>query len=167
MLALLIERLRKRSNEVGDCWEWFGSMQSSRNTPAMNWRGHVKPVRRHIAETMGLDLTGKVVTCSCRNRLCVNPDHLEVLTRKRLQTLTAKEQRYANNPARVKKISERARSRSRLTLEIVQQIRDAEGVQDDIAARFGVSQATVSSIKRGHTWRDYNNPFAGLIGKIK
>ena len=167
MLAVLIERLRKRSTEIGDCWEWFGSMQSGGRTPAMNWQGHVKPVRRHIAETMGMEITGKLVTCSCRNHLCVNPDHVIVVTRKRLQGMTAKELRYGDTVTRVKKISDKARARSRLNLEMVQQIRDAEGKQDDIAARFGISQATVSSIKRGHTWRDYNNPFAGLIGKIK
>lgn len=167
MLAVLIERLRKHSDEVGDCWEWFGSMQSCGSTPAMNWKGHVKPVRRFIAEEMGLDIAGKLVTCKCRNYLCVNPDHIMVVTRKRLQALTAKEQAYANNPARVKKISDKARARSRLTMEIVEQIRAAEGKQRDIAARFGISQTTVSVIRRGEAWRDHTNPFAGLFGGMK
>lgn len=167
MLALLIERLRKHSNEVGDCWEWFGSFQSSGSTPAMNFNGRVKPARRHIAEQLGLDVVGKVVTCKCRNYMCVNPDHIMVITRARLQALTAKELAYANNPARVKKISDKARARSRLTMQIVEQIRAAEGKQRDIAARFGVSQTTVSVIRRGEAWRDHTNPFAGLFGGMK
>ena len=167
MLAVLIERLRKHSEEVGDCWEWFGSMQSSGSTPAMNWKGHVKPVRRHIAEQLGLDVVGKVVTCKCRNYMCVNPDHIMVITRARLQAMTAKELNYAVNPARVKKIADKARSRSRLTIEIAQQIREAEGTQREIGQRFGISQTTVSVIKRGEAWRDHTNPFAGLFGGMK
>lgn len=168
MLALLIERLRKHSNEVGDCWEWFGSFQSSGNTPAMNWKGHVNPVRRFIAQELGLDLSdGKVVTCKCRNYMCVNPDHIMVITRKRLQSMSAKELNYAANPARVKKIADKARARSRLTMEIAQQIREAEGTQPEIAQRFGISQSTVSLIKRGEIWRDHTNPFAGLFGGMK
>jgi predicted XRE-type DNA-binding protein len=64
---------------------------------------------------------------------------------------------------RKSKISIMARHRAKLTVEMAEEIRQAEGKQRDIAKRFGVSQATVSVIKRGLAWRDYNNPFALLI----
>jgi predicted XRE-type DNA-binding protein len=64
---------------------------------------------------------------------------------------------------RNKKIADKARQNGKLTHELAQQVRQAEGNQYEIAARFGISQATVSAIKLGKTWRSYaGNPFAGL-----
>ena len=126
--------------------------------------GKVKPVRRHIAEAMGLPVQGKLATYRCGNPLCVHPDHLMVITRKKLQQRIAKEQSHQMNPLRRKKISDRARIHAKLTLEQAQAIRDAEGTQREIAKLFGITQATVSVIKRGVTWRDYTNPFTQLIG---
>jgi predicted XRE-type DNA-binding protein len=62
------------------------------------------------------------------------------------------------------KISSVARQHAKLNEQLAEEIRQADGTQREIAKRFGVSQATVSVIKRGKTWRDYNNPFAQLIG---
>lgn len=130
----------------------------------MNFKNQVKPVRRHIAEEMGLKLDGKLVTHKCGNPLCVHPDHIIAITRKKLQQRIAKEQRHQLNPLRLKKISDRARQNAKITLEQANEIRDAEGTQRDIAKRYGISQSTVSVIKRGVTWRDYTNPFTQLIG---
>ena len=159
----LIERIKVRIEEVGDCWEWRGAMQSVAPTPTMRFRDTTMPVRRAIAIVQGKEVEGKVVTCKCRNELCVNPDHVMVVTRRKLQTLIAKERDYATNPARRKRISDRARVHAKLTPEIAEQIRQAEGKQRDIAAQFGVTQATVSAIKQGKTWKDYSNPFIGLM----
>lgn len=163
----LLARIRKMVVEIGDCWEWQGALQHKSPVPTMNYGGSVKPVRRHIAEASGAVLAGKLATYSCGNQLCVNPDHVIVVTRRRLQQRTAKELKPQSNPMRIKKLSDIARARGKLTPELAQAIRDAEGTQRDIAARFGISQATVSVIKRGKTWRDYTNPFTQLIGKLK
>lgn len=162
----LIERVRKHIDEVGDCWEWNGAMQSNAPTPAINWKRRCKPVRRVLAEAMGKAIQGKFVTCKCRNELCVNPDHLMVVTRKRLQEMLSKERNYTSNPVRNKKLADKARLKSKLTSELAAEVREADGTQREIAARFGISQATVSVIKRGKTWRDYSNPFAQLIGGL-
>jgi hypothetical protein len=162
----LIERVRKHIEEIGDCWEWQGAMQSSAPTPMINYKRRCKPVRRVLAEAMGKPIQGKFVTCKCRNELCVNPDHLLVVTRKRLQEMLAKERNYQVNPVRMKKLADKARRNSKLTVELAAEIREAEGTQRAIAARYGITQATVSVIKRGKTWRDYSNPFAQLIGGL-
>ena len=163
-MTKLLERIQTHVIEVGDCWEWQGSLQSQSPTPTMNYRNQVKPVRRHLAEAMELNLTGKVVTYKCGNPLCVHPDHIIAITRKKLQQRIAKEQSHQMNPLRRKKISDRARVHAKLTMELAQAIRDAEGTQREIAKQFGITQATVSVIKRGVTWRDYTNPFTQLIG---
>ena len=163
----LIERIRRHIEEIGDCWEWTGALQPKAPTPVMRFHQRTSQVRRFIAIAQGKKLDSKVATCKCRNELCVNPDHVVVVTRKRLQELIAQERQYQTNPVRMKKLADKARQRSKLTLELVQQIKDAEGSQRAIAAQFGITQAAVSSIKRGRTWKEYSNPFAGLYGAKK
>lgn len=160
----LIKRILSHVEEVGECWEWVGAVQSSAPTPMMRWAGSTKPVRRIIAQAQGKQVHGRLATCKCRNELCVNPEHVVVVTRQRLQELIAKERNYqATNFLRIKKLSDNARLHAKLTVEIAQEIRDADGTQRQIAARFGVTQATVSRIRRGETWRDYSNPFSALM----
>lgn len=162
----LTERVRRHIEEIGDCWEWTGAMQSNAPTPMINYNRKVQPVRRALAEKMGKSIKGKLVTCKCRNELCVNPDHLLVVTRKRLQEMVSKERKYTSSPVRMRKLAEKARAHSKLTPELAAEIREADGSQREIAARYGISQSTVSVIKRGVTWRDYSNPFAQLIGGL-
>ena len=163
----LLERVLRHVVEVGDCWEWQGALQWNSPVPVINFNGKVGPVRRHIAEHLGLAVEGKLATCGCGNALCVNPEHVVMITRRRLQQRIAKDLRHRVNPVRMKKLSDRARAtQAKLTLQQALEIRDAEGKQRDIAERFGVTQATVSAIKRGKTWRDYSNPFAQLIGGL-
>jgi hypothetical protein len=155
--------------EVGECWEWQAALQWNSPVPVINYNGKVAPVRRHIAQyILKLPLEGgKLATCNCGNKLCVNPAHVVLITRKKLQQRIAKESRHLVNPVRMKKLSDRARAaQAKLTLQQALEIRDAEGKQRDIAARYGITQATVSAIKRGKTWRDYSNPFAQLIGGL-
>lgn len=80
--------------------------------------------------------------------------------------MVSKESKYTSSPLRMKKLADKARENSKLNSELAAEIRDAEGTQREIAARFGISQATVSVIKRGKTWRDYFNPFIQLIGGL-
>lgn len=166
MMDQLIERIRRHIEEVGDCWEWQGAMQSAAPVPVMNYKQSVMPVRRLIAIERGVIVKGKFATYRCGNQLCVNPDHVIVVTRQKLQKRIAAETKYQINPVRMQKLATFARARGKLTLELAQAIRDAEGSQRDIAKRFGVTQATVSVIKRGKTWRDYTNPFTQLIGGL-
>lgn len=165
-MTKLIEKVRKHIEEVGDCWEWYGALQTCGATPTIRYQGKTGAVRRMLAIEAGMAVEGKVVTSRCGNELCVCPDHLAVVTRKVLQKRITKKTRHQSNLVRMQKLAESARAHSNLNLELVQQIRDAEGSQRDIAKRFGISQATVSVIKRGLTWRDYSNPFAQLIGAV-
>lgn len=165
-MEALAQFIRSRCEEFGDCWEWQGALQSCGVTPMINYKQRVISVRRLIAEHQGHDLVGKVATYKCGNELCVNPDHVHVITRKRLSKRLTKDLKYHTDPVRMKKLAIAARAHGKLTMEMAQQIREAPGKQRDIAKQYGVSQATVSVIKRGITWRDYSNPFAQLIGGL-
>jgi len=162
----LAEYIRQRCEEQGDCWEWLGALQSHGVTPMINYKQRVISVRRLIAEHQGHNIKGKVATYKCGNTLCVNPDHVQVLTRAKLSKRTTADLKYHTNPVRMKKLSDAARAKGKLTWDLVCQIREAQGRQRDIAERFGVSQATVSVILRGITWREYTNPFAQLVGGL-
>jgi hypothetical protein len=158
----LIDTIKKDIVEEGDCWNWTGALQSCGSVPTIRWQGKVGSVRRFVLLDQGVDLTGRLATYTCDNPACVNPEHLAPSTRKRIQVRTVAESGYTSNPLRRKRVSDKARLRGKLTLDQALAIREADGNQYDIAARFGVSQATVSVIKRGVTWQDYTNPFARL-----
>lgn len=162
----LIARIYTHVEEEGDCWNWTGALQSCGSTPAMRWQGKVAAVRRLIL----LDRDGRapsggvyLATYNCGNPLCVNPEHMTWALRRTVQRRTTREQRHQSDIVRCKKLADQARARGKLTPELAAAVREAEGVQHEIAARFGISQATVSAIKTGRTWRNYvASPFAGL-----
>ena len=158
----LITQIRKHVVEEGDCWNWTGALQSCGTVPTMNYKRKVGAVRRFILTEQGVDLSKRLATYTCGNPLCVNPEHVAPATRRAVQRRTTEEQGHQGNLVRRKKLADNARKRAKLTPELARQVREADGPQDRIAEQFGVSQATVSVIKRGKTWKDYSNPFAGL-----
>jgi predicted XRE-type DNA-binding protein len=163
-MSHLIDTITKHVVEDGDCWNWTGALQSCGATPTMNYKRKVGAVRRFILLERGPAPAGRpIATYTCGNPLCVHPEHTDWSKRKAVQQRTTQEQGHQNVAVRNKKIADNARQRGKLTLELAEQVREAEGFQHEIAVRFGISQATVSSIKLGKTWRSYtNNPFAGL-----
>jgi hypothetical protein len=159
----LIERVTTHVIEDGECWNWTGALQSCGSTPTMRWQDKIQAVRRLILLERGHAPNKMVATYTCGNSACVHPDHVAWAKRQVVQRRTTLEQGHQHDMLRRKKLADNARQRGKLTLELAEQVRQAEGNQYEIAARFGVSQATVSSIKLGKTWRTYGaNPFAGL-----
>lgn len=156
-----------------DCWNWKGATQSggNANVPVLNWRGRVNSVRRlvvmerYTGEAANL-LQGRkrVATYSCGNPACVNPEHTILASRKAVQNRTAGQVTQLESSMRGRKASAFARKTyAVLDAHKAEQIRLDERPQKAIAADYGVSQATVSSIKRGKTWKTYDNPFLGLM----
>lgn len=159
----LIEKIRRNSVENGDCWYWTGALQTTGSVPTMNHMGRVGAVRRFILLEQGVDLGNRLATYTCGNWKCVNPDHVAPATRRALQVRVSAELGYASNPARRKKLSDNARTRAKITQEIANEIRAAEGSQREKAERYNLSQSTISRIMRGTNWIEYSNPFAGLM----
>lgn len=159
----LIELIRKHVIEEGDCWNWTGALQPCGSVPTMNFRGKVGAVRRFILEDQGVELGKRLATYTCGNKHCVNPEHVAPITRRALQVRNARELGYASNPARRKKLSDNARKRAKITQEIADEIRAADGTQREKAERYGLGQATISRIMLNKCWIRYDNPFAGLF----
>ncbi len=84
----------------------------------------------------------------CRNRACVNPAHLFVGTRgDNMRDMAAKGRHGKGAPK-----GER-HGMAKLTADQARAIFVAPGKHRDIARAFGVTQPTVSSIKRGELWK--------------
>lgn len=163
-MSLLLDRIRAKSHEDGDCLIWDGALAAG-STPAIQFGGKVQNVRRALAIDMGLDVRKKTVSNSCDNRRCVCPEHIQVMTRKALQVRSAQVHKgTAKDVLRGMRIATAKRPTAKHNLELAQRIRQAEGTQRALAKQFGVSQHVVWSIKTHRTWKDYTNPFAQLMG---
>jgi hypothetical protein len=160
----LIERIYKHVEEDGECWNWTGALQACGASPVMRWQGKTASVRRLIMldKTQSRIRKNWLASYRCGNPMCVHPEHMGWTFRGPIQRRTTDEQQYHIDVMRCKKLSDKARAKGKLTLELATEIRMAEGNQRQIAAQYGVSQATVSAIKIGKTWRNYSSPFAGL-----
>ena len=154
-----------RCKEDGDCWIWQKG-RSGGGTPTMQPPGGGRQIgaRRYLAIGLGLAVEGRVVTTTCRNKLCMAPEHLLVATPSKQGKLTHAHTGYASSIARCKKISDSKRARhSKLTLEQAIDIRQSSEILEVSAQRYGISKTTAHRIRTGEVWKDYSSPFAALV----
>jgi hypothetical protein len=118
------------------CWMWQGHLRPSGYSGSVCLDG--KRVSAHVyffVKHKGPVPAGMHLDHKCRNRACVNPDHLEPVT-----------------PAE----NTRRGDLAKLTHDDVQQIREmlssGNYFHREIADHFGVCRATVSQIARGARW---------------
>jgi hypothetical protein len=108
------------------CWNWLRNMHHQGygqvRISGRLWRAH----RAVYVQARGDVPEGLVLDHLCRNRACVNPDHLEPVT-------------HVENCRRG--------ANQRISDEDVEAIRAATGRHADIAELFGVSKASVTAIK--------------------
>ncbi len=79
-----ISNIEKLSN---NCWYWNGykTGKTGKEYGAFCWNGKQQPAHKYSFEYFNYPLKYKkpfVLDHLCRNRLCVNPKHLEVVTNK-------------------------------------------------------------------------------------
>ena len=136
---------RSKRDPNTDCLEW----QKGRS---LDGYGRVKyRNERYSAHRLSWILTkgeipkGKSVLHRCDNPPCINPDHLFVG-----DNFDNMADRKAKGRAPNQKGS--ANGHAKLTDDVVLAIRAAEGTQKSIAAKFGISQSTVSFLKTNKRW---------------
>jgi len=101
-----------------------------------------------------------VVSPTCGNPMCVNPEHLQARTIAQARAAAAERGAYLNR-ARMRKSALTKRARSRITDETIAAIKAAKNSPE--AARLtGVSVSYAWSIRVGRARQDYSNPFIGL-----
>lgn len=149
-----------RTRADGSCLLWTGSVAS-------NGYGRFKENRKHFAAHRfsfelhhGRSLRRSDLVChNCDVRNCVNPDHLFVGTQKdniadamRKGRMACQRQGWAGTR---KNPLGSMNGLAKLTEESVHEVRRMRAMgatQQAIADKFGVSQASISSVLLGKTW---------------
>jgi len=135
-------------NESG-CWLWTGS--SRPNSKGVLYPRHTNDAGQSISahrfshEIYKGPVDEKYVCHTCDTPLCVNPDHLVAETHQwNMMDMKNKGRSYKGK-------GEEANS-SVLTNQQARQIKDSILSQSKLAKIYGVSQTTISRIKRGETY---------------
>lgn len=152
--------LSERCEEVGDCIEWQGSLNSGGH-PIMRYRGSAALVRRVtwvLSHGQSLeDIRGKFIWATCCNDLCVKPGHARIGTTKQMAAWMSRAGLTAATPAKVAACILNKRAQSNLDMDKVRQIRrrleNGEG-RGALAEEFRKSRSAIDLIATGKTWRE-------------
>lgn len=127
------------------CWEWQRGRDSKGYGMCLLWKG-MRQTHRIAYELFKGPIGNLGVLHTCDNPPCCNPDHLWLGTQKDNALDCVAKGR--NRPQRGE-----ASHRSKLTAEIVRKIYFSPTPAPEIAAAYGVSNDTVTLIRRGQVWK--------------
>ncbi len=159
-----LEDIKDRCEEVGRCWIWQGTVSVSGYpiAKAAGVRSGCILVRRLAVELDGRPAKPRQpVLASCGERLCCNPACLAPSTSSAVGKAAAKAGAW-KTIARRAKIAKAKRANSKLTPEIVTEVRTSPESSRVIAKRLGINRRRIVDIRNGRAWIDYSSPFAGL-----
>lgn len=134
--------------EIHDCWEWQGTIQDTgygrfkvgtqpHSAHRTSWEIHFGPIPKEMH-----------VLHRCDNRKCVNPAHLFLGTNDdNIKDMIAKQRHAHGETNGASKLNDAQ------VVEILELLRAGELNQNQIAARFGVTDMTIIRIKQGVSWR--------------
>lgn len=135
-----------RHKVVGDCWEYAGTINRY-GYGQFHHRG--KTIRAHRAMyeiANGKIPYGFLVCHTCDNRKCVNQNHLYAGTH--ADNYNDARKRGRLNPPR----SDNHHA-AKLNARDIPEIRGSNLSQRKLAKIYGVSQTTISELRRGLTWK--------------
>lgn len=151
--ATTAERLNQLIRKHPDptaCWEWLGNIApngygSLRNSER---KVNVAAHRASYSINIGPIPFGMLVCHTCDNKVCCNPAHLFLGTpADNVADMDAKGRRRTIAPKGT------ANHNAKLTEADVLAIRQSELSGRKLAARYGVDQSVIYSIKKRTTWR--------------
>jgi hypothetical protein len=163
-----LKRIMAKTIQIDGCREWQGGFVRGR-WPRMYARIDgketaisVRPVVWKL--TGGRDLLpGEVITMKCGCEACLERRHMEVIDKGEVSR-----RNWAKPGAKMLrslKCQAASADRAKLDMQKAREIRSrlAGGeTQVALCAEFEVSQALLSRVARGTSWKDYSSPFAGL-----
>lgn len=155
------DRIKAMIVEEGNCWLWTGSNTGGR--PAINmkqedgsWRN--ENVRKVLFDELGKDTQGKYLIPQCGDKLCVNPSHIIMLTkREHLKRANAKISTITRRLASANTLKQN----HKVNQQIANEIRLSNLPRKELASIYGIARRTVDDICNGTTWR--TNFFTGLM----
>ncbi len=163
---IVLDYVRKKSVDVGECWEWQGGMCRG-TTPATRFPKAAEAptsVRKAILlATLKIALGRRYGRPKCNNFRCVNPDHIVAVPLHNIRREAASRTGYGQSIARRAKISKTKRAQSPLTNAILQEIRASKETTKELSARLGFSMRTIRVARAGYAHEKLmTTPFTGL-----
>jgi HNH endonuclease len=130
----------------------------------MRWEGKTQLVRRVLWDSVNGQIpSGKVIKCTCESHDCVNIEHLELTTHKKI-ALQCGALGLMSGPVRTAKIAAtKQKTHGKLTLDIADEIRSSDKTGVALSIEYCLPQSKISKIIRGKAWvRPIASPWAGL-----
>lgn len=144
MKKTLAERFAEKVCITARCHEWTGHLMPN-GYGQFHANGKTAYAHRIAWELKnGPIKIGTYVLHKCDNRKCVNPEHL---------FLGSFADNMADMVAKRRQAHGTRNGKAKLTEVDVVDIKSGSLSQRLAAAKFGVSQATISMIRNGHTWK--------------
>lgn len=168
--AEMLDYIKARCDEVGDCWIWRGGCTSG-GIPNMrrpdDRRKSAVSVRSIVLESKGQEKPTPKHWASntCNDLACVCPAHSKWRTRSDKLKELGEAGKWSGIDLTIAK-AKRSQQDSPLDWDKVRDIRSRpQPVSlDALAAEFGVDKTTISKVLRHVTWIErQGNPFAGLF----
>lgn len=139
---------RVMKNDITKCWNWTGSRMKNWHGNWRNSDGNNELVHRASWRIFVGELPNGMCVChKCDNPLCVNPDHLFLGT----QSENAHDM-WNKGRARPGISKGEKHGMSKLTAEIVKDIRNSNLTGIELAKKYGITATTVCDVKKRRTW---------------
>lgn len=155
-LAWLHERCRDEDGHL----IWLGTAANGGRDPRAGIRGKTINIRRaawSLAHGGRAPRDDRYVVCGCGVPLCVRPRCMVEVTR------SARRSGIKFSPEARARFTRHRRARAKASPEIAAAVRASTESSYAVGRQFGLHPTTVQAIRRGKTWVDHTNPFAGLM----
>lgn len=157
-----------RIDEETGCWNWAGGMSRGKAgsmLPVCYWNGAIHSVPRLVMSATGRRLAkGEKAFRKCRNQACVCPSHVTGGSHKEVGRMLAATGGIRGMHRSII-ATKSSRKRSKINMEIANEIRASTGTAPEIAKRFGVTPALVRHVRNGTTWRPVHGLFS-FVGRV-
>lgn len=128
------------------CWLWIGALTKA-DYGAVRRNKKTVYTHRYVLETLGHDLTNKVVLHTCDMPMCCNPDHLKIGTHADNVTDKVSKDRHVKGSAcNLATVLDEDKVRS------IKQDFKAGLSNKNIALKYNIDPTLVSKIKNNHAW---------------
>ena len=147
------------------CLLWTGATSNTGHPIYKPYGCPCTLVRRAVFAFSGGVLEYRVpIDTTCGERTCINPAHLVKTTRKAIGKKASARGAWSGK-ARCAKIAKakRAQAGTKLDMDQARSIRMSSETSRALAQRYGINRTLIQRIKAGRAWKDYTNPFAGLM----